>query len=186
MKLTIGRRVAIAFTVLTAVQVMLAVAGVLEVMRSNEITSAVYRDQVVPLTTLARINELIQTNIQQLTIATVARSSVKNTQKYIDRVHVNIIKIDLFLKEGLARGASFEETPLYEDWLAKYAAFVKDGLQPTVEALNAQAFNDAEDIVLGVTVQRLSALQDSFQRLMEKNWHIAATLIAKAKSDFKY
>ncbi len=167
MKLAIGQRITIAFALLTATQVLMAGVGVFELRMSNAALSTVYGGQLVPLTTFARVNELMQASIQQLTIATVARASSQNTQKYLDRVTANIDEISR-LQEGSTGLIAAEDKPLLDDWVAKRSAFVKDGLAPTMEALKAQAFNDAEDVILGVAVKRLASAQDSFKLLMEK------------------
>ena len=66
-----------------AVVAMIAIRGVSLL---NDDLTELYQDRLVPVSQLARINDLMHTSVEQLTIAVVARPSPQNVQKYIDRV----------------------------------------------------------------------------------------------------
>ena len=58
---------------------------------SNDDLAEVYQQRLVPVSQLARINDLMHVSIEQLTIAVIARPSPLNVQKYIDRVEANLV-----------------------------------------------------------------------------------------------
>jgi methyl-accepting chemotaxis protein len=181
--LTIGKRIAIAFAVLTAIQLLMAVAGLSELDRSDTALSDTYRGRLVPLSRLAEVNDLTNDTIQQLTIATIARPSPQNLRKYLDRVRKNTHDIDALI-QAVAQDLGRDEKASVEAWLARRDAFAKDGLAPALAALEKQAFNDAEDTILGVAMKRFEAMQDAYRTLAKSQLELAERANGEASARY--
>ena len=181
--LTIGRRIALAFAALAAIQLLMAVAGLSELDRSDRALSDTYRERLMPLSRLAEVNDLTNDAIQQLTVATIARPSPQNMRKYLDRVRKNTRDVEALI-QGIGQGLGRDEKTSVEAWLARRDAFAKDGLAPALAALEKQAFNDAEDAILGVAMKRFEAMQDAYRTLAKSQLELAER--ANAESSARY
>ena len=181
--LTIGRRIALAFAALAAIQLLMAVAGLSELDRSDRALSDTYRERLMPLSRLAEVNDLTNDTIQQLTVATIARPSPQNMRKYLDRVRKNTRDVEALI-QAIGQGLGRDEKTSVEAWLARRDAFAKDGLAPALAALEKQAFNDAEDAILGVAMKRFEAMQDAYRTLAKSQLELAER--ANAESSARY
>ena len=181
--LTIGKRIAIAFAALTAIQLLMAMAGLSELDRSDRALSDAYRGRLVPLSRLAEVNDLTNDTIQQLTVATIARPSPQNMRKYVDRVRKNTRDVEALI-QAIGQGLGRDKKASVEAWLARRDAFAKEGLTPALAALEKQAFNDAEDAILGVAMKRFEAIQDAYRTLAKNQLELAER--ANAESSTRY
>ena len=85
-RLHIKSRLLIVFVVIAVAQAVVAMIALRGLGYSNDELAEVYQERLVPVGQLARINDLMHSSIEQLTIAVIARPSPQNVQKYIDRV----------------------------------------------------------------------------------------------------
>src|SRR5262249_16087354 len=92
-RLGIASRMTFVFGLIAVTQVGIAALGLRGFHLSNDALGIVYHQRLVPVSELSRINELMHTSIEQLTIAVIARPSPKNVQVYIDRVEKNLAEI---------------------------------------------------------------------------------------------
>src|SRR5665647_43201 len=89
-----------------AIVAMIALRGVSLL---NDDLSELYQERLVPVSQLARINELMHVSVEQLTIAVIARPSPQNVQKYIDRVEANLAEVDSLAKKYTQHVVSDED-----------------------------------------------------------------------------
>jgi methyl-accepting chemotaxis protein len=134
---------------------------------SNSDLGEIYQERLVPVSQLARINDLMHTNIEQLTIAVIARPSPQNVRKYTDVVEANLTTIDHLAQDYAQHVSGGEDRKLFDDWTGKRNQLVGKGIKPAIEALKAQEFDDAEDVVLGVAVKQFAAVQHQFDVIVE-------------------
>jgi methyl-accepting chemotaxis protein len=165
-KLDIKRRLLIIFILVAVVQAAIAWIGLRGIGLSNDDLAEVYQQRLVPVSQLARINDLMHSSIEQLTIAVVARPSPSNVQKYIDRVTGNLAEIDKLATEYGRHVATDEDKKLFQQWTAEREALVAKAINPAVKDLKAQQFNDAEDTVLGVAIKRFATVQQLFETIV--------------------
>jgi len=163
---SIGRRLLFVFALMAAAQAIVAAIGLRGFSLSNDDLLEVYQERLMPVSQLARINDLTHTSIEQLTIAVIARPSPQNVQKYIDRVEGNLKEIDGLVQDYTRHVAANEDKKLLDEWSSKRATLVEKGIKPAIAALKAQKFDDAEDTVLGVAVKQFAAVQQDFDAIV--------------------
>jgi methyl-accepting chemotaxis protein len=164
-RLSINRRMSIVFALIACAQVIVAVIGLRGVGRSNDDLAQLYQERLVPVRQLARINDLMHGSIEQLTIAVIARPSPQNVVRYTDRVEGNLAEMDRLVHD-FARHMSDDGERLLGEWISHRDALVGKGIKPAIAALKTQAFNDAEDTVLGVALKQFGAVQKAFEAIV--------------------
>ncbi len=154
------------FALMAAAQAVVAGISLRGFGLSNDDLLEVYQERLVPVSQLGRINDLMHTSVEQLTIAVIARPSPQNVQKYIDRVEGNLAEIDRLVHDYTNHVASDEDKKLVDAWTAKRATLIEKGIKPAIAALKSQSFNDAEDTVLGIAVKQFAAVQQDFDAIV--------------------
>ncbi len=164
--LTIRTRMLVVFALIAVSQVVVAVVCLHGFRLSNDDLAEVYRERLVPVSRLARINELMHTSIEQLTIVVISHPGPQNVRKYTDLVEANLAAIDDLAHDFGRHVAGDASRNLFDDWTARRAQLVAEGIAPAITALKAQAFNDAEDIILGVAVKQFAGVQQVFNAIV--------------------
>jgi methyl-accepting chemotaxis protein len=167
-RLNIKKRLLIIFVMVALAQAAIAWIGLRAIGLSNDDLGEVYQQRLVPVSQLGRINDLMHSSIEQLTIAVIARPSPSNVQKYIDRVTANLAEIDKLAQQYAQHVSDDADKQLLQQWTAEREALVAKAINPAVKDLKAQAFNDAEDTVLGVAMKRFAAVQQLFEAIVTK------------------
>lgn len=165
-RLSIKGRMLIVFALIAVTQAIVAAIALRGVGLSNEDLAQVYQERLVPVGQLARMNDLMHVSIEQLTIAVIARPSPQNVQKYIDRVEGNLAEINRLVKDYATHVASEEDKKLLDEWTSHRDRLVGKGIKPAIAALKMQAFNDAEEGVLGVALKQFAAAQQLFDAIV--------------------
>jgi methyl-accepting chemotaxis protein len=156
----------IVFGVIGLTQIGIAALGLHGFRLSNQDLTELYQARLTPVSQLARINDLMHGSVEQTTIAVIGRQSPKNIQKYLDRVEANLAEIDRIVQDYEKQVAADEDRKLLDEWMAKRAALVGKGIKPAIAALKKQAFDDAEDAVLGVAVKQFEETQRVFDAIL--------------------
>src|SRR5947207_760650 len=125
-----------------------------------------YQERLVPVSQLARINDLVHSSIEQLTIAVIARPSPQNVQRYTDRVENNLAEIDDLVRKYVSHVVSDENKKLFAEWSALREQFAGKAIKPAITNLKSQDFNAAEDTILGVAVKQFAKLQQLFDTII--------------------
>jgi|tagenome__1003787_1003787.scaffolds.fasta_scaffold20966535_1 methyl-accepting chemotaxis protein len=128
--------------------------------------SELYQERLVPVSQLARINDLVHSSIEQLTIAVIARPSPQNVQRYTDRVENNLAEIDDLVRKYASHVVSDENKKLFAEWSALREQFAGKAIKPAITNLKSQDFNAAEDTILGVAVKQFAKLQQLFDTII--------------------
>jgi methyl-accepting chemotaxis protein len=176
MSLTIRARLILAFGLLAAMLCAVGTIGLNGTSQANTDMGDIYRHRLVPVSRLGTINSLMRQNIQEMVVATISRASTDQTGKYIARVEENSRKIDSLLTEFQASRMSGEERELADEWGKRRNEFMAKGQNPALAALKEGAFNDAEDIILGVSIKKYAKAQESFDALISRQLENAERL----------
>jgi methyl-accepting chemotaxis protein len=136
--LSIKGRLLIVFALIAFTQVIVAVIALRGVGLSSDDLAQVYQERLVPVSQLARINDLMHVSIEQLTIAVIARPSPSNVQKYIDRVESNLAEIDGLIEDYAKHVASDEDRRFLAEWTTHRDMLIGKGIKPAIAALKAQ------------------------------------------------
>jgi methyl-accepting chemotaxis protein len=164
-----------------AVVAMIAIRGVGLL---NDDLSELYRERLVPVSQLGRINDLMHVSIEQLTIAVIARPSPQNVQKYTDRVEGNLVEIDSLVKQYASHVAGDEDKKLLGEWTALREELIGKAIKPAIADLKKQAFNDAEDSVLGVAVKQFAKVQQVYDSIIASE--LSGAEHTRAAADVRY
>jgi len=173
LKLDIKRSFLIVFILIAIAQAAIAWVGLHGIGRSNDELADIYQDRLVPMSQLARINDLMHSSIEQLTIAVIARPSPSNLQKYLDRVSSNLAQIEKLAPQYGQHVATDEDRKLFKEWTTQRETLIAKSINPAVRNLKEQAFNDAEDTVLGVAIKQFAAVQQLFDTIVANELKVA-------------
>jgi Four helix bundle sensory module for signal transduction len=100
--------------------------------------SELYQERLVPVSQLARINDLVHSSIEQLTIAVIARPSPQNVQRYTDRVENNLAEIDDLVRKYATHVVSDEDKKLFAEWTALREQFAGKAIKPAINSLKSR------------------------------------------------
>jgi len=163
--LSIKSRMLFVFAVIAVVQAAIAAIGLRGVSLSNADLAEVYQDRLVPVSLLARINDLMHVSIEQLTIAVIARPGPRDVQKYVDRVESNLGEIDNLVQDYAKRVSDDAGRKQLAEWTASRNDLIGKAIRPAIADLKTQAFDDAEDTILGVAVKQFATVQRLFDTI---------------------
>ena len=181
---SIAHRMMFVFVLIVLMQIAGAVVGLNGFHHSNEDLGAVYRDRLVPVSELSRINDLMHTSIEKLTVAVIARPSPKNVQPYTDKVEGNLAEIDGIVEKYTRRAMDGQTRALLDAWNSKRLGLVEKGLKPAIDLLKSQSFNDAEDTLLGVAIKRFEDSKQSLDALVAAELENAEHVYAEANERY--
>ena len=165
-QMTFRSRMLAIFALIAISQVVVTAIGLHGFRQSNQDLSETYRDRLVPVSRLARINDLMRASIEQLTIAVIARPGPQNVRTYTDKVERNLAAIDELVQEHVSQADSDADARLLGDWLTKRGRLISTGFKPAIDALKAEAFDEAEDTVLGLATKQFATVQQSFDGIV--------------------
>ena len=184
--LSIKAKMLAVFALITLALAVVAVIAIRGVSLLNDDLSELYQERLVPVSQLARINDLMHVSIEQLTIAVIARPSPQNVQKYIERVETNLAEIDNLVKDYARHVVSDEDKKLLGEWTALRDALIGEGIKPAIADLKSQIFNDAEDTVLGVAVKQFAKVQQLYDTIIANELRTAERTRTAADSRYSF
>ncbi|MDA8231543.1 MAG: methyl-accepting chemotaxis protein [Magnetospirillum sp.] len=164
-KVCIRTRLIAVFGFLTFMLGMVAASGVRGVSSANDDLTEIYNQQLLPVSQLSRINDLMRQDIQSLLVAAISRANDATTAKYIDSVEANANETRRLLEAFRHAAMPTEERALLDEWQQKRDAFVAQGVDPTIAALREGNFIDAEDIILGIAMPRYTKAEAKLNAL---------------------
>jgi len=164
--LSIKTRLIFVFAVLAATQVAIAAFGLHGLGLADREITEVYQQRFLPVSGLARISDLMHDSIEQLTIAVIARPSPRNVQKYLDRVEQNLNQVEARVQDYRRQAEGAEAQKALADWNTKRSNLIDKGIKPALAALKEQSFDDAEDLILGVSAKQFPAVEQDFNAIV--------------------
>src|ERR1035437_1744352 len=184
--LSIKAKMLAVFALITLALAVVAVIAIRGVSLLNDDLSELYQERLVPVSQLARINDLMHGSIEQLTIAVIARPSPQNVRKYIERVEANLTEIDNLVKDYARHVVGDEDKKLLGEWTALRDALVGKAIRPAIAGLKSQVFNDAEDTVLGVAVKQFAKVQQLYDTITANELKTAERTRTAADSRYSF
>ncbi|MGO8953829.1 MAG: methyl-accepting chemotaxis protein [Rhodomicrobium sp.] len=164
--LSIATRMMLIFAVIASTQAGISAISLYGLRLSDRDIAEVYGARLVPVSQLSRINELMHSSIEQLTIAVIARPSPANVQPYIDRVERNLSEIGRLAGQYVQAVSGDEGKVPLGDWTSKREILVSKAIEPAIAALRKQEFGEAEDTVLGVAIKQFASVQEAFDTVV--------------------
>jgi methyl-accepting chemotaxis protein len=164
--LSIATRMTFVFAVIAVTQAGITAISIYGLQRSDKDIAELYQGRLLPVSELARINELMRASEEQLSIGVIARSSPKFMSRYMDKVEKNLAEIDTLAASYRQHVSGSADEALFADWSTKRDALLSKGIRPAMAALLRQDFTTAEDTVLGTAVKEFAAAQEAFQAVL--------------------
>ena len=130
----IGARLSILLALLVLVLLITGWVGLSATKQANLKVENQYADGMLPLEYMSTIEALMQAN-QLLVLRAITHPSPENSKRAVDGVSANIETISQTQKLYRATPLTEAEQKLINDFDVKRTAFVKDGLQPMIDAL---------------------------------------------------
>ncbi len=134
-RLSIKAKMRAVFALITVAMAIVAMIAIRGVSLLDDDLTELYQDRLVPVSQLAHINDLMHINVEQLTIAVVARPSPQNVQKYIDRVESNLVEIESLARKYSQHVMSDEDKKRLGEWNAVREALVAQAIKPAMADL---------------------------------------------------
>src|SRR3954453_7015674 len=130
--LSIKAKMLAVFALIAFAVAVLAIIAIRGISLSSDDLAELYRERLVPVSQLARINDLMHGSVEQLTIAVIARPSPQNVQKYVDRVESNLAEIESLSDSYAKHVVTGEDKKLFGEWLSNRQGLVSKGITPAI------------------------------------------------------
>ncbi|MBH9576141.1 methyl-accepting chemotaxis protein [Inhella proteolytica] len=162
----IGPRLALAFGVILALLILVAVLGRIGLSRVNAGLETVYLDRTVPLQQLGDISRLTVRN-RFLLAEMMLRPEPALIEKHAKEMSENIKAIDELQKAYLATSLTEEEKQLAERYVTARTAYAQQGLVPARAALLAGDMQAARQVYDGKVNEMAPAVAASLAALVK-------------------
>ncbi len=169
------------FALLAAFSVVISFVAFHNLKQFNDDLRSLYADQLVPVGTVAQINDLVHDSIEQLTTAVIARPSPSNVKKYLLRTESNIQQVTQLTEQYSKSLNGGERQQRFNEWKSALDTFVQVAMHPAIAAISAQDFDGAEDIILGVATKRFAVVQHTARQIVTLSLSTAAEENGKAE-----
>lgn len=164
--LTIRAKMLVVFSLFFFNLVIVAVISLHGIGQLSDDMADMYRERLVPVSQLARIDDLMHSSIEQITIAVIARPGPSDVRRYTDRVEKNLVEIQSLYKNYAKHVLGEKDKKLLAQWTALRDKLISKGIEPAISALKSQKFDDAEDIVLGVALRQFAKVKELFDTII--------------------
>ena len=163
------------FSLFMVLLLLVAVVGLRALTGADEGLNQVYEDRVLPLRQLSRLNDLMQRDIRELMIAITVHGSKENTRKYLDRVAAATVEAGQLMDAYQAREMSGADQEAAQQWNQQRQEFLAQVITPTMKFLETDAFDDANDALLG-GIPRFNKLYESLSAILQTQVDAAGAL----------
>ena len=189
--LTLKTRLVALVGVSALLMALIGALGLVGMRQANDGLNTVYQDRLVPTGQIGEIKVLMQENRAQLLLAlqhdpaqTASAWHRHDLRQHLDQVEDNLARVDRLWSEFMATRLTEEEKRLADDFAAKRARFVAEGLRPVMSALREADYPTASRIMeerLGESFQAAAAASD---RLLQLQLDVARAEFAGAEQQY--
>jgi len=152
-------------------------AGLWGMRMSHQGLETVYKDRVVALERLAKIDRLSLSS-RSLLDRTILSPEDSQIEWNLDELNRNIDQVSKLWDDFLKTRLTYEEKTLALQWTADRQALVENGFRPAAEALRAKKFDEASSTITFEVHSLQGPVADGIKKLMELQ-----TKVAKAEYD---
>ena len=176
--LKVSARLAITLALAAVLLLAVGAMGAWGIRSANESLKTVYEDRVVPLGQLGQIQRLMAANQQAAESAVADRS---RTGDAASTVASNRSRIDELWRAYMATRLTPEEERLARQFAAHRAAFVQQGLLPTLQALREGDLSAAQQIAQGALAKGATVARAAMDELMALQVTVAQAEFTEAQ-----
>lgn len=172
--MTIRGRLVSSFGVIITIVALVVGLAVYVLNSTNGVLADMYHKRLLASSHMAKINDLMRQNTQQLMIVGMSRgASEVNIRRYADGIEKNIVEIDRLIQEYLARDITQEERALAQEWIQKKDTYVDKSVRASIQMILAGKYQDAEDNITATGKKMYAKAQDVMTKLMDLQLEIA-------------
>ncbi len=153
--------------------------GLAGLARADDALQAVFEGSVLPMASVAEIQERLLRNRLAVAVALVTPDEATITRS-VGEVEGNIAAIDRLWRDFQASPLNAEQRALAEQFAEHRRAFVREGLLPVVSALKQRDVERANALVVQALRPRYVPVGEDIQRLMQLLLHSARQEHAQA------
>ena len=169
----IGTRLGMAFGLLLIFILGMGATGYVASSKLFAEIKTIYEDRTVPLGDLSQIQFLMQRN-RVLTLEMLTYNTPENIRNRSSELRDNLAEVDRLWRSFMATRHTEEETRLAEGYVQAQRAYVTQGLQPMLAALEAGDAQRASDIYVNEVTPLYRAVADGMRRLVQLQIDVAA------------
>jgi methyl-accepting chemotaxis protein len=189
---TIKTRLIAQVTFAIVLMVAIGLMGLSGMRHADESLSSVYNDRLVPTGQISQILEMMQDNRTQL-LLTLQHDPASEFSKMhdhpIDRhlkvAEENIEKITTLWQAFMTISHSDEEKKLADDFAAKRAVFVNEGLKPVIASLKAGRFHEANETLLKRVNPTFYTANAAAEKLLQLQLDVAQEEFHRAEGEYR-
>ncbi len=144
--LKISTRLVMLIGVLASLLVLIGGIGLYGMTRGDEALESVYKDRAVPLAQLGEIQYLMTRN--RLIIANaMMEQTPERVAKTAEELDINLGKVAKLWEAFMASHFTVDEAQIAQKFAEARKQFVQEGLKPSMDALKANDYEDAKNII---------------------------------------
>lgn len=179
--LSIRQRLIFAFGLIVSVLVFVSSIGLYCAQASDRNLHDVFTNRLIPVSQMARVNDLMRQSTHSLLVALISRAATENIRRYTTQVEKNFAEIDVLITEYKHSNLTAEETKLLEEWISKRDDYIVKSAKPAMEQLLSGAFEDAEITITATGKKPYAKAQEVMDRLISTQLDIAKNTYENAR-----
>ena len=191
--LTIKSRLLILVTLAAVLMVAIGAMGLTGMRHADDSLNSVYNDRLVPTGQISQIIEMMQDNRTQLLLSlqhdptsAFARMHDHPIDMHIKVAEDNIEKITRLWQDFMATYHTEEEKKLAEDFAAKRAVFVNDGIKPVISLLKADRYHEANETLLKRVNPSFYTAVSAAEKLLQLQLDVAKAEYDAAEAEYAW
>ncbi|HEX8989939.1 MAG TPA: Tar ligand binding domain-containing protein, partial [Rhodocyclaceae bacterium] len=189
---TIRTRLIAVLSLLAILLAIIGIQGILAMRATNASLNTVYVDRMIPTGQIAQINELMQENMRQLHLASMHDPRLPESKLHdhpigvhLDKVAKNIDAISDVWKDYMASYLTPEEKLLADEFAAKRATFVQDGLKPAAKLYEAGQFVEGNSAMVKIVGPLYASAKDGVGKLLQLQLDVAKSEYDKSEASYR-
>lgn len=190
--LTIKSRLLFLVALAAVLMVAIGAMGLAGMRHTDKSLNTVYNDRLVPTGQISRILEMMQDNRTQLLLSlqhdpasAFAGMHDHPIDNHIKMAEENIEKITSEWQAFMARSLTAEEKKLAEDFAAKRAVFIEEGLRSAITLLKAGRYHEANETLLKRVNPSFYTANAAAEKMLQLQLDVAKEEYTKAIAEYE-
>jgi methyl-accepting chemotaxis protein len=168
----IATRLILLISSLAMVSFVVSGIGMYGLVKSNEAILTIYADRTVPAVEIGKIQALMVSNRLEIALALLEHNP-EVTKSVIQHLESNIASVNKIWAVYMATYLTPDEAKLAHDFAAYRDQYVKEGLQPTIAALQTENLPEARRIMLEKVSPLMSPMKEKGNALLQLQMDVA-------------
>jgi len=168
----IATRLIILITSLAIVSFIVSGIGLYGLVKSNNAILTIYADRTVPAVDIGKIQTLVVSNRLEIAMALLDQNP-ESVQRAVQHLESNIASVNKIWDAYMATYLTPEEAVLANDFAARRTVYLKEGLRPSITALQSGDFAKAQSLMLEKVSPLMSLVKEKGDALLQLQMDVA-------------